>query len=112
MAWRTGVERLERPLCLFLFNQFGDLERCALRPGNVHSADGWEGVLKPVVMRYKGKVSRANFTYQAGSWPKPRRVIAKVEWHPGEFYPRVGFIVTNGAICRECRRLLQQAWDL
>jgi hypothetical protein len=30
---------------LFLFNQFGDLERCSLRPGNVHSADGWEGVL-------------------------------------------------------------------
>jgi hypothetical protein len=22
-------------------------------------------------------------------------VIAKVEWHPGELYPRVGFIVTN-----------------
>src|ERR1700732_1219231 len=37
----------------------------------------------------------ANFTYQAGSWRKPRRVIAKVEWHPGELYPRVGFIVTN-----------------
>jgi hypothetical protein len=37
----------------------------------------------------------ANFTYQAGSWTKPRRVIAKVEWHPGELYPRVGFIVTN-----------------
>ena len=30
---------------LFVFNQFGDLERCALRPGNVHSADGWENVL-------------------------------------------------------------------
>jgi Transposase DDE domain group 1 len=30
-----------------------------------------------------------------GSWSKPRRVIAKVEWHPGELYPRVGFIVTN-----------------
>ena len=28
---------------------------------------------------------------------KPRRVIAKVEWHPGELYPRVGFIVTNMA---------------
>ena len=138
---------------LFVFNQFGDLERCALRPGNVHSADGWEGVLKPVIVRYQGKVSRiyfradaafampgvyeyleaerikyairlpanqvlqnrigyllkrpvgrppnevrryyANFTYQAGSWSKPRRVIAKVEWHPGELYPRVGFIVTN-----------------
>ena len=22
-------------------------------------------------------------------------MIAKVEWHPGEFFPRVGFIVTN-----------------
>jgi hypothetical protein len=25
----------------------------------------------------------------------PRRVVAKVEWHQGELYPRVGFIVTN-----------------
>jgi hypothetical protein len=25
----------------------------------------------------------------------PRRVVAKVEWHLGELYPRVGFIVTN-----------------
>jgi hypothetical protein len=132
---------------LFVFNQFGDLERCVLRPGNVHSADGWESTLKRVVMRYRGKVSRiyfradaafampgvyecleagrikyairlpanrvlqnrigyllkrpvgrppnevrryyANFTYQAASWTKPRRVIAKVEWHPGELYPRV-----------------------
>jgi hypothetical protein len=138
---------------LFLFNQFGDLERCALRPGNVHSADGWDGVLKPAVARYKGHVSRiyfrgdagfanpeiydyleaeglkyairlptnrvlqgriahlltrpvgrppnavrrfyASFSYQAGSWTKPRRVVAKVEWHVGELYPRVGFIVTN-----------------
>jgi hypothetical protein len=140
---------------LFVFNQYGDLERCALRPGNVHSADGWEAVLRPVVVRYRSKLSRiyfradagfanpdvygyleaerikyairlpanrvlqerighllkrpvgrpsvdvrrsyANFTYQAGSWTKPRRVIAKVEWHPGELYPRVGFIVTNMA---------------
>ncbi len=37
---------------LFVFNQFGDLERCALRPGNVHSADGWEDVLRPVLARY------------------------------------------------------------
>jgi DDE family transposase len=22
-------------------------------------------------------------------------VVAKIEWHPGELYPRVGFIVTN-----------------
>ena len=38
---------------LFVFNQFGDLERCALRPGNVHSAHGWRDVLVPVVERYK-----------------------------------------------------------
>ena len=43
---------------LFLFNQFGDLERCELRPGNVHSADGWQSALTPVIERYKGKVSR------------------------------------------------------
>jgi len=154
-----------------VFNQFGDLERCALRPGNVHSADGWGDVLKPVVVRYQGKVSRiyfradagfanpevyelleaehikyvirlpanqilqqrigyllkrpvgrrpnevrrfyANFTYQARSWAKPRRVIAKVEWHPCELYPRVGFIVTN--LSRPVERVvafLQQARDV
>jgi hypothetical protein len=138
---------------LFVFNQYGDLERCVLRPGNVHSADGWESALKPVIVRYRGKVLRiyfradaafaipglyesleaerikyairlpanqvlqnriayllqrpvgrpphevrryyASFSYQAASWSKPRRVVAKVEWHPGELYPRVGFIVTN-----------------
>ena len=37
----------------------------------------------------------ASFRYQAGSWIKPRRVVAKVEWHLGGLYPRVGFIVTN-----------------
>ena len=138
---------------LFLFNQFGDVERCSLRPGNVHSADDWESVLKPVVVRYKGRNPRryfrgdaafalpdlyeyleaegflyairipknqilqesighlltrpvgrppnyvlrfyASFSYQAGSWDRKRRVVAKVEWHPGELHPRVGFIVTN-----------------
>jgi hypothetical protein len=51
---------------LFLFNQFGDLERCALRPGNVHSADGWEAVLKPALARYCGKVARIYFRADAG----------------------------------------------
>ncbi len=50
---------------LFVFNQFGDLERCTLRPGNVHSADGWESVLKPVMARYQGKVSRIYFRADA-----------------------------------------------
>jgi hypothetical protein len=50
---------------LFVFNQFGDLERCALRAGNMHSADGWDDVLKPVVARYQGKVSRIDFRADA-----------------------------------------------
>jgi Transposase DDE domain group 1 len=43
---------------------------------------------KPAVW-YKG------FLYQAASWKTPRRVVAKVEFHFGELFPRVGFIVTN-----------------
>jgi hypothetical protein len=138
----------------FLFNQFGMLERCALRNGNVHSADGWQDVLDPVIARYAKRdllrffradaayampaiyerleeadyfyairlptnavlrsriahrmtrpVGRPSLTkvkrfyedieYQAQSWDKPRRVIAKIEWRPGELFPKVGFIVTN-----------------
>ena len=137
---------------LFVFNQLGDVERSALRSGNVHSADGWRAVLEPVIARYRTMKRRyfrgdaafanpeiyefleaegygyairlptnrvvqekigylltrpvgrpplevrryyASFSYQAQSWKKPRRVVAKVEWHPGELCPRVGFIVTN-----------------
>jgi hypothetical protein len=43
---------------------------------------------KPIVW-YKG------FLYQAASWKTARRVVAKVEFHSGELFPRVGFIVTN-----------------
>jgi hypothetical protein len=54
-------------------------------------------LLKRPVGRPPHEVRRhhASFSYRAGSWSKPRRVVAKVEWHPGELYPRVGFIVTN-----------------
>ncbi|MCP4998560.1 MAG: IS1380 family transposase, partial [Hyphomicrobiales bacterium] len=38
---------------LFVFNQHGDLERCSLRPGNVHSADNWQAALDPVFKRYR-----------------------------------------------------------
>ena len=147
---------------LFVFNQFGDLERCALRPGNVHSAEGWRDVLEPVIARYRTTVKRhyfradaafaspevyefleaegyayvirlpanavlqrriahlltrpvgrpphevrrfyASFRYQAQSWSHTRRVVAKVEWHPGELYPRVGFLVTN--LCRPPERVV------
>jgi len=33
--------------------------------------------------------------YQAKSWDRARHMVAKVEWHNGELFPRVGFIVTN-----------------
>jgi len=46
---------------------------------------------KPLV-EYKG------FLYQAASWKTARRVVAKVEHHAGELFPRVGFIVTNLAL--------------
>jgi hypothetical protein len=36
-----------------------------------------------------------DFQYRAESWDRPRRVVAKVEWHRGELLPRVGFIVSN-----------------
>ena len=38
-----------------------------------------------------------DFWYRAGSWDRARRVVAKVEWHRGELFPRVGFIVTMTA---------------
>ena len=43
----------------------------------------------------KPKVFYHSFQYQAKSWQRSRRVVAKVEWHTGELFPRVGFIVTN-----------------
>jgi hypothetical protein len=46
---------------LFVFNQLGDLERCALRSGNVHSAADWRNVLEPVVVRYRDAVKRHYF---------------------------------------------------
>jgi hypothetical protein len=43
---------------------------------------------EPIVW-YKG------FLYQAATWKRARRVVAKVEFHFGELFPQVGFIVTN-----------------
>jgi hypothetical protein len=36
-----------------------------------------------------------SFLYQAASWDKARWVVAKVEHHQGELFPRVRFIVTS-----------------
>ncbi len=44
-----------------MFNQFGDVERCALRPGNVHGAHELRDMLDPVVARYLDKALRRYF---------------------------------------------------
>ena len=57
--------------------------------------------IEPLLTRPVGRPSNKpvvwyhDFRYQAGSWDKPRRVVAKIEHHKGELFPRVGFIVTN-----------------
>jgi hypothetical protein len=63
-------ENLERDVAELLLRPVG-------RPSN-----------KPTVW-YKG------FLYKAASWNTARRVVAKVEHHAGELFPRIGFIVTN-----------------
>ena len=60
-----------------------------------------ELAIEDVLFRSPGRPSRKplvrykSFRYQADSWTTPRRVVAKVEHHVGELFPRVGFIVTN-----------------
>ncbi len=39
--------------------------------------------------------THAGFSHRAGSWDKKRLIVARVERHPGERVPRVGFIVTR-----------------
>jgi hypothetical protein len=99
---------------LFVFNQFGDLERCALRPGNAHSTDGQRRVRGPVV-------PRRSPTQQSTIYWKPRdtkcticvstnsvlresigRLLKRLVGRPahkvrrsGEPFPRVGFIVAK-----------------
>jgi hypothetical protein len=56
-------------------------------------------LLKRPVGRPPNDVRRyhASFSYQAGTWEKTRRVVAKVEWHPGELYPPVGLDPLRGS---------------
>src|SRR4030095_2826662 len=42
---------------------------------------------------HHGRRFYVNLRYRAQPWSRSRRVVAKVECHPGELYPRVGFIV-------------------
>jgi len=66
-------------------------------PGNKVLYEAVNHLLRRPVGRpsHKPKVFYHSFRYRAESWQKARRVVAKVEWHLGELFPRVGFIVTN-----------------
>lgn len=44
---------------------------------------------------HKPMVWYKSFLYQAASWKTARSVVANVEFHFGELFPRVGFIATN-----------------
>jgi len=46
---------------LFVFNQAGDCEGAHLRPGNVHSAEGWRYLLEPIVDRYRATGKKLYF---------------------------------------------------
>jgi len=76
--------------------------------------DVLERVIGDLLTRSRGQPSRAplvryrSFHYQAASWDRPRRVIAKVEHHLGELFPRVGFIVTTLGTNRAVVRFYNQ----
>ena len=46
---------------LFLFSEHGDCVAATLRPGNVHSADGWDDLLVPEVERQQAEGTRVAF---------------------------------------------------
>jgi len=43
------------------------------------------------------QVKIVDLLYQAKSWNRPRRV-AKIEWHRGELFPRIGLVITNSRL--------------
>ena len=64
-----------------MFNQLGDLERCALRSGNVQSAADWRAVLEPVIARYRGTAKRLYFRGDAAfANPEIYEFLAAKEW--------------------------------
>ena len=100
---RTGVRRYFRGDAAFAkpelyeyLEEHGCLYAIRL-PSNDVLAREIEHLMKRPVGRPPRKpvVRYHDFWYQAGSWHGPRRVVAKVEWHRGELFPRVGFIVTT-----------------
>ena len=76
-------------------------ERSAKYAIRIPSNDSLERDIAELLTRPVGRPSHKplarykSFLYQAASWKTARRVAAKVEFHSGELFPRVGFMVTN-----------------
>ena len=102
---RTGVRRYFRADAAFAKPEVYEYleERRVLYAIRLPSNEVLQREIAPLLRRPVGRPPRKpiiwydDFWYQAGSWDRPRRVVAKVEWHQGELFPRVGFIVTNMA---------------
>ena len=86
---------------LFCFNQFGDCEGAVLRPGNVHSAYGWEEFIEPIVERYLKMEVRLLFRADAA--------FAKPEIYEYMETRRIGYAIrlpANEVLQREITHLL------
>ena len=96
-AWRSGADAAFARPAIYEALEQRDVDYAIRMPANKTLELAVEDILfrppgrpscKPLV-RYK------SFRYQAKSWTTARRIVAKVEHHRGELFPRVGFIVTN-----------------
>jgi hypothetical protein len=92
---------------LYEYLEAAGFEYAIRLPGN----DALLRDIEPLLTRPVGRPSNtpvvwyAGFLYQAKSWNQARRIVAKVEWHNGELFPRIGFIVTN--LTRPAKRVVR-----
>ena len=100
---RTGVRRYFRADAAFAKPDIYEYleERQVLYAIRLPGNEVLQREIAPLLIRPVGRPPKRpvilydDFWYRAGSWNRARRVVAKVEWHRGELFPRVGFIVTN-----------------
>jgi hypothetical protein len=44
------------------------------------------------------QIRLVDLRYQAKTWERGRRVVAKIEWHDEELLPRIGFIIISSKL--------------
>ena len=117
---RTGVRRYFRADAAFAKPDIYEYleERQVLYAIRLPGNEVLQREIAPLLRRPVGRPPKRpvirydDFWYRAESWDRARRVVAKVEWHRGELFPRVGFIVTNMSAGPEGgSAFLQWSWD-